>query len=370
MIAENKAEFFEELERELQRLGVEDTSELFADLEEHFAEGERRGISEGEVCRELGSIREIARSCLDIRSSAINSMVAHEASRKKAVSLTKPGRDVPADPSLAKPKENQEDAVRSVTPEHIAEEVIPSNPSSAAPEGASQADNSQADASQNNSSQDDPQADNSQNSAGEGSQSNSQEASETGVFERLGKRVDAACDKAGQALNGAFVKAEDKVGEALKKTPLFSPSDSYRGNVNNSRKGEIPGQNAQSKKFKTKDASKFVDVSELTPNVKPGRLVFEIILDVLLWIWLVPVAIAAALALFVASAGIAFGGVAMLLGLWGEFGRYFLPSRILFALGFFALASFVACLASVLVKPAFALPKYVAKRHIRAVYDV
>lgn len=354
MIAENKAEFFEELERELQRLGVEDTSELFADLEEHFAEGERRGISESEVCRELGSIKEIARSCLDIKSSAINSMVAHEATRKKAVSLTKPGRDVPADPSLAKPKENQEDAVRSITPEHIAEEVIPGSSNSVAPESASQTENSQ-----------NPTPENSQDNSQENPKNNSQEA---GVFEKIGKKVDEACDKAGQALNGAFDKAGDKVGEALKKTPLFSPSDSYRGNINNDdRKGEIP---KQGKKVKTKDASKFVDVSQLTPNVKPGRLVFEIILDVLLWIWLVPVVIVAAFSLFVGAAGIVFGGVAMLLGLWGEFGRYFLPTRILFALGFFALASFVACLASVLIKPAFALPKYVVRRHIRAIYDI
>lgn len=365
MIAENKAEFFEELERELQRLGVEDTSELFADLEEHFAEGERRGISESEVCRELGSIREIARSCLDLKSSAINSMVAHEATRKKAVSLTKPGRDVPADPSLAKPpKDIQEDVVRSVTPEHIAEEIIPSSlgsPSSVAPESVSQTENSQNPPPEN--SQDNSQ-ENSQGSPQDNSTNNSQEA---GVFEKIGKKVDEACDKAGQALNGAFDKAGDKVGEALKKTPLFSPSDSYRGNVNSSRKGEIP---KQEKKVKTKDPSKFVDVSQLTPNVKPGRLVFEIILDVLLWVWLVPVVIVAALAMFVAAAGIVFGGVTMLLGSFGEFGRYYLPSRILFALGFFALASFVACLASVLVKPAFALPKYVARRHIRAVYDV
>lgn len=374
MIAENKAEFFEELGRELQRLGVEDTSELLADFEEHFAEGERRGISDGEVCRELGSIREIARSCLDIKSSAINSIMAHEVSRKKAVSLTKPGRDVPADPSLAKPKEDKEDvkedAVRSVTPEHIAEEVIPGG---VAPSSASQSDNSQANASQNESSQAGSQ-DNSQNSTAESSQSNSQSTSEKGVFERLGKRVDAACDKAGQALNGAFAKAEDaldkagsKVNDALKKTPPPKPSDSYRGNINDSRKGEIPLQN---KKVKTKDATRFVDYTQLTPNINPGLLAWEIVLDVLLWVWLVPVVIVATFALFVGSAGIVCVGVWALLGHGSEFGRYFLPTRILFALGFVSLASFVACIASALIKPAFALPKYVARRHLRAVYGV
>lgn len=367
MIAENKAEFFEELERELQRLGVEDTSELIADLEEHFAEGERRGLGEGEVCRELGSIKEIARSCLDIKSSAINSMAAHEVSRRKAVSLTKPGRDIPADPSLAKPKEDTEDAVRSFTPEHIAEEVVPGGVTSGdspQSEGAgSSQDNSSQAASADNSQSSGSQAGDPQDTDTE----KSEEANGTGVFERIGKKVDEACDKAGQALNGAFDKAGSKVGDALKKTPLFGPSDSYRGNINDNRKGEIPNQG---KKVKTKDAAKFVDITELTPNVKPGRLVFEIILDVLLWLWLVPVVIAAAIALFVASAGIVFGGVAMLLGLWSDFGQYFLPTRILFALGFFALASFFACLASVLIKPAFALPKYVARRHIQAVYDV
>lgn len=377
MIAENKTEFFEELERELQRLGVEDTSELIADLEEHFAEGERRGLSEGEVCRELGSIREIARSCLDIKSSAINSMVAHEATRKKAVSLTKPGRDIPADPSLAKPspaeplEKLQEDAVRSFTPEHIAEEVIPGGVTSGGSSqggsvGSSQTNDSQSagtGSSQGNNSQSTTAGSSQDSSSQSTSAGNSQEASGTGVFERIGKKVDAACDKAGQAINDAFGKAED----ALKKKSPFSPSDSYRGNINDDKHGEIP---KQEKKIKTKDASKFVDLSQLTPNVKPGRLVFEIILDMLLWIWLVPTVIVASLAMFVAAAGIVFGGVAMLLGLWSDFARYFLPTRILFALGFFALASFVACLASVLVKPAFALPKCVVRRHIRAIYDV
>ena len=109
MIAENKQEFFEQLQRELQKLGVEDTSELMSDLEEHFEEGERRGAAESEICRELGSIAEIARSCLDLKSTAINSMVARDVERKKGVSLTKPGRSVPADPSLSAAKKEAED---------------------------------------------------------------------------------------------------------------------------------------------------------------------------------------------------------------------------------------------------------------------
>lgn len=378
MIAENKAEFFEELERELQKLGIEDTSELMADLEEHFAEGERRGLTESEVCRELGSISEIARSCLDLKSSAINSMVARDVSRKKAVSLTKPGRDIPADPSLAKPRE--EDVVRSFTPEHIAEEVIPggsqSGESSVGSSGAQGAAGLQsAESSQNQSTG----AENSQTAGGSQNQSTGAESSQTaggsqnqnagGMFERLGKKVDAACDKAGRALNDALEKAESKMNGALNKSgkTVFSPSDSYRKNVSKSKRGDLPEQRA---KVKTEGGGKFVDLSKLTPNVKPGRLVGEIILDVLLWVWLVPVVIAASIALFAASAGVLWYGVRSLFGIGSTFARLFLPTRILFSLGFAALAAAVFCLALAVVKPAFSLAGYVVRRHIRAVYDV
>lgn len=370
MIAENKTEFFEELERELRKLGVEDTSELMADLEEHFAEGERRGLSESEVCRELGSISEIARSCLDLKSSAINSMVAHEVTRKKAVSLTKPGRDIPADPSLAKPRED--DHVRSFTPEHIAEEVIPGSSQStessqSGDTGAegSQSGNVGAAGSQN--------AEGSQNESTGAAGSQSEKAG--GTFERLGKKVDAACDKAGKALNGAFEKAEsaldkagDKVNGALRKTgkTIFSPSDSYRENISASKRGNIPEQRV---KIKTEGGGKFIDTSKLTPNVNPGRLVGEIILDVLLWSWLVPVVFALVVALFAGSVGLVGIGIGSLLGQAG-FGHYEIQSRVLFMCGFLALAVGVFCLAMTLVKPAVSLGGYVVRRHIRAVYDI
>lgn len=377
MIAENKAEFFEELERELQRLGVEDTSELMADLEEHFAEGERRGVSESEVCRELGSIAEIARSCLDLKSSAINSMVAHEVSRKKAVSLTKPGRDVPADPSLAKPKED--DCVRSFTPEHVAEEVVPGG---AALDSGSQSEDAGAANSQTAESSQGENTGAANSQTGESSQNvsagadGSQGGNAGGTFERIGKKVDAACDKAGRALNDAFGRAESaldkagsKVNGALKKTgkSVFSPSDSYRRSISDSKRGELPKQSAR---VKTEGGGKFVDVSNLKPNVKPGRLIGEIILDVLLWVWLIPVVIVGAVGLFVGSAGVAWLGVRSLFGLGSAFGRLFLPTRVLFALGFAALTIAVISLAAALVKPAFSLPGYVVRRHLRAVYDI
>lgn len=376
MIAENKAEFFEQLERELAKLGIEDTNELMADLGEHFAEGERRGLTESEVCRELGSISEIARSCLDLKSSAINSMVAHEVSRKKAVSLTKPGRDVPADPSLAKPRE--EDVVRSFTPEHIAEEYVPggSQSVSAGAAGSQNAEGSQSTSAGTAGSQN---AEISQSTSAEtaGTQNveGSQNTSAGGTFERLGKKVDAACDKAGKALNNAFEKAGDAldkagstVNGALKKTgkSVFSPSDSYRENINNSKRGALPRQIA---KVKTEGGGKFIDTSELQPNVNPGRLVGEIILDVLLWLWLVPVVFAGVVALFAGSVALVGVGIGSLLGQVG-FGRYELPTRVLFMCGFWALAAGVFCLAITLVKPAVSLVGHIVRRHIRAIYDV
>lgn len=360
MIAENKAEFFEQLERELAKLGIEDTNELTSDLEEHFAEGERRGLTESEVCRELGNIAEIARSCLDLKSSAINSMVAHEVSRKKAVSLTKPGRDVPADPSLAKPRE--EDVVRSFTPEHIAEEYIP---------GGSQTASTDAAGSHNAESSQSTSAD----AAGSHNAKSSQSTSAGGTFERLGKKVDAACDKAGKALNGAFEKAGDAfdkagstVNGALKKAgkSVFSPSDSYRENINNSKRGALPQQIA---KIKTEGGGKFIDTSEMQPNVNPGRLAGEIILDVLLWVWLVPVVFAGVVALFAGSVALVGVGIGSLIG-QADFGRYELPTRLLFMCGFWALAVGVFCLAITLVKPAVSLVGHIIRRHIRAIYDV
>lgn len=371
MIAENKEEFFEQLERELAKLGVEDTDELISDLGEHFAEGERRGLSEGEVCRELGNIAEIARSCLDLKSSAINSMVARDVSRKR-VSLTKPGRDVPADPSLAKPQDS--DVVRSFTPEHIAEEVIP---------GASAAASSQETvSSQDTASSANSSSENSGTNIGATSGSAAPQGAESskttssgGTFEKIGRTVDAACDKAGKALGEAFGKAEDAIGkagttvnDALRKTgkSVFSPSDSYRENISGDKQGSLPIQN---KKAKTKGGGKFIDTSELQPNVNGGRLAGEIVLDVLLWLWLVPVVFAGVITLFAGWIALVGVGVGSLLGMIG-FGKFAIQSRVLFMLGFWALSAGVFCLAATLIKPAVSLVGYIIRRHIRAVYDI
>lgn len=383
MIAENKQEFFEQLERELQRLGVEDSSELITDLEEHFAEGERRGESETEICRELGNIAEIARSCLDLKSEAINSMVARDVSRKR-VSLTKPGRSVPADPSLAPNAINseqkaEEDCVRSYTPEHIAEEVIPTQngaASSASQNGAANSASQSGAASSasqsdvtNSASQNGAARSDAQNSANSAARGNS-----NGTFEKIGKTVDEVCDKAGKALNDAFNKAESAIGKAGEKVGekvnaaagAFRPSDSYRSKVNRDKHADIPPQSA---KVKTKGKSEFVDTTGLQPNINGARLAGEIVLDLFLWVWLIPAVFVLVVACFAGAVALVGVAIMCILGK-GDFEQFRFITRILFALGFMCLSGVSGNLGGLLKNPAVSLVKYVISRHLKAVYDI
>lgn len=382
MIAENKQEFFEQLDRELQKLGVEDRAELMSDLEEHFDEAERRGESESDVCRELGNIAEIARSCLDLKSTAINSMVARDVERKKGVSLTKPGRSVPADPTLAAPQNSggasaeantAEDCVRSYTPEHISEEIIPgaaqggaggvSGEAASGANGGVSGENANAAggfSSENSGGFSGNTVSGSAEPQGDPNAANGSNSANGGTFEKIGKTVDNVCEKAGKALNEALNKA----GNAAQS---FRPSDSYRKNINDRKNGgDIP---PQTEKVKTNGGGKFIDVSGLKPNVNGGRLGVEIVLDILLWGWLIITLFAVALAVFVGAAATAGTGIACVIGL-GEFVQFRLPTRVLFMAGFFALAGAVFSLASLAGKGASALTKHVIERHIKAVYDI
>lgn len=151
MTAKNKDDFLFHLHNELHRIGIEDNEDIFADFEEHFRASAEQGYTEEETCAKLGDVKEIARSYIDIDSSKINSIVANaiEDSRPH-VSLTKPGRSTPV--SVAQPSEapaedievegapkteiitEQPEALREITPEHIAaEQPAPTAPVNAAP---------------------------------------------------------------------------------------------------------------------------------------------------------------------------------------------------------------------------------------------
>lgn len=127
MVAKNKEDFLSQLRGELHRIGVDADEDIFADFEEHFMASAKEGLSEEETCRRLGDVKEIARNYINIESSRINSIVAQaiEADRPH-VSLTKPGRDVPADLSLLdKDKKSESKPLREYTPEHFSEEIYP-----------------------------------------------------------------------------------------------------------------------------------------------------------------------------------------------------------------------------------------------------
>lgn len=147
MTAKNKEDFLFQLHTELHRIGVENNEDIFADFEEHFRASSEQGYTEEQTCEKLGDVKEIARSYIDIDSSRINSIVANaiEDSRPH-VSLTKPGRNEPAD-SVKAPVEapvieeaphteiiaDQPAPIREYTPEHIAAEPAPSSAPVSAP---------------------------------------------------------------------------------------------------------------------------------------------------------------------------------------------------------------------------------------------
>ena len=378
MIAENKQEFFEQLGRELEKLGVEDTGELMTDLEEHFAESERRGVPESETCRELGSISEIARSCLDLKSTAINSMVARDVERKKGVSLTKPGHSVPADPSLAAPTSSvqahsQADAqtisvdgdLPSYTPEHDSEEIYPNAAPNSAQVGANIGTASGAAGSSASESAATSDTNGTANAA------NSTASPNAGTFEKVGKAVDAAMKKAGVAVNEAMKKAGDAVNDARNKTGSavgqFRPSDSYREHVNTGKRGgELPPQYT---KVKTSGGSKFIDTSGMQPNPNAGRLFGEILLDIFLWSWLIPLVFSLVLALGAAVIGLAVTAIACFFSGFG-FGKFKLITRVLFSIGFINAAGALFCLACLAVKAPISFVKTIIERHIKAIYDI
>ncbi len=135
MIAKNKEDFLSQLKNELNRIGVDAGEDIFSDFEEHFMASAKEGLSEEETCQRLGDVKEIARNYINIESSRINSIVAQaiEADRPH-VSLTKPGRDVPADLSLLdREKKGEEKPIREYTPEHFSEEIYPNARQAGAP---------------------------------------------------------------------------------------------------------------------------------------------------------------------------------------------------------------------------------------------
>lgn len=419
MKAKNKKEFLEQLDKELNRIGIEDTGDIFADFEEHFADSAMQGISEEETAERLGDIKEIARSYLNLESSRINSIIARDVEHKKGVSLTKPGRSVPADLSLMKGREAaNSDYVRSYTPEHLSEEIYPNAANGGDRYGSSNSFDGSSDNGFNNGFSGNANINANGMGGGndytQGGAGASAEGGQTvaGAFSNAGRAALDAAKVTGQALADAFGQSGVKdavvgagksaaeavktaghsAAEAMRKAKdehdnrqaqhaarqaenaarqadaVPRPNDSFRENVSSSRTGTIP---PQYKKAKTSGKGyKMIDASNMKVNLNVGKFILALLLDCFLWSWLVP-----------AFAGTIFGGFfGGALGLVGEafmaiFGgghywEFYFLSRVFVTIGHLALAVILVNVGIMLLKVFINLFKFIINTHIRAIYDL
>lgn len=411
MEANNKREFFQLLTSELNRVGIDDTAEIAADFEEHFANSAANGLSEAEACHRLGDIKEIARNYLNLESSRINSMVARDVERKR-ISLTKPGRSVPADLSLMNARDAvNSDNVRSYTPQHISSEVYPnqnvsvSNPSNINMNGGYNSNPQNVNFI--------GQSANTNNTSGAGTNPNAGAAAQNAAnqsvadaFSDAGKAIADAAKVTGQAIAGAFsnsgvkdavIGAGKSAANAVKTAGQSAadavsraraeheqrhnqnrqsygvprPNDEFRENNNQNHTGSIPRQTGKAKN--TKGAFKFVDVSTLKPNVNAGKLICAILLDFFVWDWVIP-AMAGIVLSFFAAAGKCvfyhgFGGQFENFAIFGSHSVPFTTGIFLF-IGYVSLGAALVCIAVWTAKLLARLVVFVINMHIKAIYDI
>lgn len=404
MTANNKEEFFSLLEFELKRIGVENYDEIKGDFEQHFADSLEQGIPEEETAFKLGDVKEIARNYLNLESSRLNSIIARDIENTgKKVSLTKPGQSVPADLSLMSGRDIQNtDCVREYTPEHISEEIYPNRDNSS----ANVADNSEPDqssANQNNiyvgtipdyNANSNPNSNPNDNS-NTGTNANPGNTGDTvaEAFNNAGKAVAEAAKVTGQAIAEAFGKngvkgavinagkttadavktagqnAADAVKKATRKHGYVpTPNDDFRENTNSSRNGTIP-EGAADSKGKSGGGFTFESIKGKKPNVNGGKLIGAIIMDLLLWDWIVPLIVVGIVAIFTAGLNVLVQyGIGSINGSI-NFGYHFI-SRIFLCIGFCALGGIIMGIAENLVKPLIALIKHIVMLHVKAIYDL
>lgn len=397
MKATSKQEFFELLGYELNRIGIEDTAEIFADFEEHFADGAMRGLPEGETAESLGDIKEIARSYLNLESSRLNSIMARDVERKR-VSLTKPGYSVPADLSLAKNDGSQNiqdilnsDNIRSITPEHISSEVYPEAPTST---GANpQSAYSQPTGSQNVYGTTSTEQATSDNVGGTSAQSTtaSGEKSVGEAFSEAGRAAVDAAKVTGHAIAEAFSngKVKTAVSEAGKTAAeaVKSASKSAQDAINKAKaehksKHEEKSNAQYSDKYaedvaptaeqsttytaeQPKKYTKISDFNGMKADINRGKLVLAIMLDVFLWSWLLPMLASLIISAFGGSVGILLGSPVEAFN-----SGYNIISEIFLCVALASLGGILICISVQFVKLFIKLVKFVIVLHYKAVYNV
>ncbi|MGN1422012.1 MAG: DUF1700 domain-containing protein [Oscillospiraceae bacterium] len=441
MVAQNKDDFLFQLHNELHRIGVDADEEIFSDFEEHFKASSMEGISEEETCRRLGDVKEIARSYINIESSRLNSIVAQAIeSDRPHVSLTKPGRDVPADLSLVKSKpaneaeqteeqtaqtdnnseakeEPQETPIREYTPEHLSEEIYPEtenrsahidlskpvhteeNKSESAPE-ASETANGSAEAGTAGTAGESTAPGNN----GEANGNNSEGQSVADAIAAAGAAVASAASSAGHAIAEAFgsdsmkdagrsaaeaiktaghataeaiknaaeaAKAEHEQNKAQaareqdRAQDITQPSDSFREKNTESRRCDIPAQEGQEQNIGK--GFKFTDLKGMKMNPNFGKLFGAILMDFLLWSWLICMLGSIAIGLLTGGIGTIGTGCGVIFA--GTTG-FFLISRIFLGVGIISLGVIIFLLGMLLVKGIIGMIKKIVMMHVKALYDI
>lgn len=403
-----------QLHNELHRIGVDASSDIFSDFEEHFKASANEGLSEEETCRRLGDVKEIARSYIDIESSRINSIVAQaiEADRPH-VSLTKPGKDVPADLSLVKDKEEKpSEPLPEYTPQHLSAEIYPNAQSQSAggmqsAEGNAGTNTNAANAGAGCT------ADNSAQ-AGQAGQTGQPNQSLGDAFGAAGRAIGEAAKAAGHAIGEAFsadvVKTAgrnaaeaaknagrsaaeaaknaggavaDKVKAAAEnarnahqthqmyhngqpETAVPRPTDEAREYNSTDRRGEIPPQYGT--KAGTGKGFTFKDVKGMPLNPSFGKLFGCICLDLFVWSWLI--ALLGAIAVEVGLGGFGWCVMHGLNGLFMGLGSYHIISRVFYGIAMISLGVILLLLGILLVKGIIKLVKHIVLMHVKALYDL
>lgn len=386
MKATSKQEFFDLLGYELNRIGIEDTAEIFADFEEHFADGAMRGIPESETADELGDIKEIARSYLNLESSRLNSIMARDIEHNK-ISLTKPGYSVPADLSLVK-EESQDiqdilnsDNIRSITPEHFTSEIYPEAPSSS----GINSQNVSGAASGNENTSYSADSTSGQSTANSGDKTVGEALSDAGraavdaakvtghaiaqafangkvksAVTEAGKSAAEAVKTAGKSAHDAINKAKAEHNAKHEEKFDAQYSDKYAEDV-----APTAGESTTYTADQTKKYDKISDFKGMKSDVNNNKLLVAILLDVFLWSWLLPM---------IASGIIAFGGwsVSVLMsGIFEAFQRgYYWISELCLMAALVSLGGILIIVTIQFVKLFIKLVKYIIVLHCKAIYNV
>mgnify|MGYP004643038105 CR=1 FL=1 len=401
MVAQNKDDFLFQLHNELHRIGVDADEEIFADFEEHFKESSMEGLSEEETCRRLGDVKEIARSYINIESSRLNSIVAQAIeSDRPHVSLTKPGRDVPADLSLVKDKreadmqepaaESTDAPLREYTPEHISEEIYPESKSASVDlSKGMETPESSAQTAENTSAQD------TNNAEPAGTQNNNNSNNNdtvAGAFAAAGAAAASAARSAGHAIAEAFGSESMKdagrnAAEAIKTAghataeairtaaenaknehkaqndDVPHPSDSFRENKSDDRECHIPPQSGQT--INTGKGFKFADLKGMKMNPNFGKLFGAIIMDVALWSWLLSMLVGIAISIITSGLGVVGSGCGIIFS-----GSYFFISNLFLGIALISLGVIIFMLGILLVKGIVNMIKKIVIMHVKALYDL